>query len=108
MRIVRALDLVDDAGLISAYEAAHAAGQVPPAVIRDIREQGYLTMEIWRVADRLVMIAEVADDYPRAGDPALAPAVGAWEARMDLHQRPILQGGPKWAEMRRIFSLDEQ
>lgn len=107
-RIVTALDLVRDAALIAAYEARHAAGAVPADVVADIRGRGYLAMEIWRVADRVVMIAEVADDFPRPADPALRGAVAAWEVAMDGYQRPILDDGPKWGAMTRIFALSEQ
>ncbi len=104
-RQVFALDLVDDAVLIAAYEARHAAGAVPPDVIRDIRGRGYRDMEIWRVADRLVMIAEIDEAHP--ANPTLQPAVAAWEREMDSYQRPIA-AGPKWAAMTRIFALGQQ
>ncbi|HVZ18525.1 MAG TPA: L-rhamnose mutarotase, partial [Terriglobales bacterium] len=71
-RLVFAVDLVNDAALIAAYEARHAPGAVWPQVIRDIRDKGFLDMEIWRIGDRMVMIAEVTDDFPRSGDPALS------------------------------------
>lgn len=106
-RIVRALDLVRDADLIAAYEACHAPGAVPADVVRDLRERGFQEMEIWRVADRLVMIAQVAEDFPRPSDPSLQAAVDGWERRMDNFQRPFAPG-PKWAEMTRIFALSEQ
>ena len=106
-RIVRALDLVNDAGLIAAYEAYHAPKAVPGKVVRDLRDRGFLDMEIWRVADRLVMIAEVADDFPLSPDPSLQSSVEAWERTMDGFQRPITDG-PKWAGMTRIFALSEQ
>lgn len=104
-RLVFALDLVDDGTLIAAYEARHAPGAVWPEVLRAIRQRGFLDMEIWRVADRMVMIAEVADDFPRAADPANQEMVDRWEQEMDRFQRPILRNGPKWAPMARIFSL---
>ena len=106
-RIVRVLDLVADADLIAAYEAYHAPKAVPADVVRDLRGCGFCEMEIWRFADRLVMIAQVADDFPRPADPSLQAAVQAWERTMDGFQRPITDG-PKWAEMTRIFALSEQ
>lgn len=106
-RVVRALDLVDDAALIAAYEAYHAPKAVPADIVRDLRERGFRDMEIWRVADRLVMIAEVEDGFPLPSDPSLQVAVEAWERRMDNFQRAIVKG-PKWAEMTRIFALSEQ
>lgn len=107
-RIVSALDLVDDAALIAAYRARHAAGAVWPEIVRDIRDRGYRDMEIWQVADRLVMIAEVEDDFPRAADPAVQSKVAKWELEMDRYQRPIDPAGPKWVAMERIFSLRDQ
>lgn len=107
-RLVHALDLVADAALIAAYEARHAPGAVWPEVVGDIRQRGCRSMEIWRLEDRLVMIAEVEDDFPRPADPALQPRIQAWEAEMDAFQRPIRDTGPKWAPMVRIFALDEQ
>jgi L-rhamnose mutarotase len=107
-RIVTALDLVADAELITAYRARHAPGAVWPEVVRDIADRGYREMEIWQVADRLVMIAEVEDDFPRAADPALQPVIASWEAEMDAFQKPLDPSGPKWAVMERIFSLADQ
>ena len=107
-RMVLALDLVDDAALIAAYEARHAPAAVWPDVIRDIRLRGYVDMEIWRVDDRLVMIAEVTDDFPRRSDPALAQTVDDWESEMDAFQRPLRPDGEKWLAMRRIFALTDQ
>lgn len=107
-RIVTALDLVDDAALIAAYRERHAPGAVWPEVVRDIVQRGYREMEIWQIADRLVMIAEVEDDFPRVADPALQPVVASWETAMDVYQKPIDATGPKWAVMERIFSLADQ
>ncbi|HXH17365.1 MAG TPA: L-rhamnose mutarotase [Sphingomonas sp.] len=107
-RIVSALDLVDDAALIAAYRERHAPGAVWPEIVRDIRDRGYRDMEIWHVADRLVMIADVEDDFPRPADPRVQPRVAAWEAEMDRYQRPIGPAGAKWAVMERIFALEDQ
>jgi L-rhamnose mutarotase len=106
-RVVCALDLVQDAALIAAYEAHHAPKAVPADIVRDLRDRGYLEMEIWRVADRLVMIAEVDDTFPRPTDPSLQSSVEAWEQKMGGFQRAIIEG-PKWAEMTRLFALSEQ
>lgn len=106
-RVVRALDLVQDAALIAAYEAYHAPKAVPGDIVRDLRDQGYREMEIWRVAERLVMIAEVEDAFPLPPNPLLQSSVEAWERTMDGYQRPIMDG-PKWADMTRIFALSEQ
>ncbi|HEX5184143.1 MAG TPA: L-rhamnose mutarotase [Allosphingosinicella sp.] len=102
------LDLADDPDLIADYEARHAPGAVWPRVIAHIRAQGVEAMEIWRAGNRLVMIAEVADDYPR---PVPAPPeVEQWETLMWRYQRalPFAREGEKWVGMRRIFDLDAQ
>jgi L-rhamnose mutarotase len=107
-RLCFALDLVDDAALIAEYEARHAPGAVWPAVVAHIRAQGVEAMEIWRSGDRMVMIAEVAEDYPR---PAPAPPEHAeWEALMWRFQRALPHAAPgeKWVVMHRIFDLAEQ
>jgi L-rhamnose mutarotase len=109
-RICHALDLVNDAALIAEYEAAHAAGAVWPQVIAGIRQAGYESMEIWRTGDRLFMIAEVADDWPRDVAPEIAAIDAHWQDRMDRFQKRLPHGEPdeKWTAMTRIFSLDEQ
>lgn len=109
-RICLALDLVDDAALIAAYEAAHASGAVWPDVVKGIKQAGYDSMEIWRTGDRLFMIAEVADDWPKAVDPKLAASDALWQEKMDPFQKRLPHGraDEKWTPMIRIFSLDEQ
>ena len=102
------LDLADDPALIAEYEARHAPGAVWPRVIAHIRAEGVEAMEIWRAGTRLVMIAEVAEDYPR---PVAVPPEGErWEEAMWRYQRalPDAREGEKWVAMRRIFDLDAQ
>lgn len=106
-RALFVLDLKDDPELIAAYEARHAPGAVWPEVLRDIRQRGFSEMEIWRVADRLVMLAEIPAEGLAPSDPAVAPVIAEWEAAMDAYQRPITADGPKWLPMTRIFALDE-
>lgn len=98
-----ALDLVDDAALIADYEARHAPGAVWPAVFAHLRAQGVESMEIWRTGDRMVMIAEVVEDYPRDVEP---PAeIAEWEKLMWRYQRALPHAAPgeKWVPMQRIF-----
>ncbi len=106
-RALFALDLKDDPELIAAYEARHAPGSVWPEVLRDIRQRGFRAMEIWRVADRLVMLADIPEEGLAPSDPAVEPVIAEWEATMDAYQRPIAAGSPKWLPMTRIFALDE-
>ncbi|HET6537841.1 MAG TPA: L-rhamnose mutarotase [Sphingopyxis sp.] len=109
-RLCFALDLIDDAELITAYEAAHQPGAVWPEIIAGIRQAGYESMEIWRTADRLFMIAEIADDWPRALTPELSATDARWQKLMDRFQRPLPHGEPgeKWTPMSLIFALDDQ
>ena len=109
-RLCFALDLVADAELIAEYEHAHAAGRAWPEVTAAIRAKGFLAMEIWRTGDRLFMIAEVADDWPRAIPAELAATDARWEAAMDRFQKPLPHAAPgeKWVAMERIYLLDEQ
>ena len=109
-RLCFALDLVADADLIADYEKAHSPGAAWPEVTQAIRAKGFLAMEIWRTGDRLFMIAEVADDFPRAIPGELAAVDARWETTMDRFQKvlPHAAPGEKWVGMDRIFSLDEQ
>ncbi len=102
------LDLVDDAALIADYEARHAPQSVWPEVVAHIRAQGAESMEIWRAGDRLVMIVEAADDYPRPVSPP--PEIDRWEELMWRFQQPLpfAGDGEKWVPMARIFDLDAQ
>lgn len=103
-----ALDLVDDAAMIAAYEKWHAPGGVWPEVVADLRAQGVTDMEIWRAHDRMMMIIEAGDDFPRARPDA--PRVEEWQALMGKFQKPLKQSPPgeKWAPMKRVFSIAEQ
>jgi len=107
-RLCLVLDLVDDPERIAAYEKHHAPGAVWPAVVEDIRAQGIEGMEIWRSGDRMVMIATVSDDYPRARIPP--PEHDAWEKLMWEFQKalPHARPGEKWVPMTKIFDLSQQ
>lgn len=112
-RHVLLLDLIDDAAAIARYEAWHAAGAVPSAIVRSIRAAGIGAMEIHRSGTRLVMLMETGSDFDpaaKAAADAADPDVQAWEALMSTVQRPIpaAQAGEKWVAAHRIFSLDEQ
>jgi len=107
-RFCYALDLIDDAALIAEYEKRHAPGSAWPEVVAHIRAQGAEHMEIWRAGDRLMMIVEAANDYPR---PVPAPPeIDRWEELMWRFQRPLpfAPAGEKWVQMTQIFDLDAQ
>ena len=106
-RLCFALDLADRPELIAVYEQWHQPGAVWPEVLRHIRAQGVGKMEIWRTGNRLVMVAEVEEDYPRSAPPD--PKVAEWEGLMWQFQQPLPNAAPgeKWVEMKKIFDLDE-
>jgi len=102
------LDLVNDAALIQEYCRMHEPGSVWPGVIDHIRAQGVEKMEIWQHVDRLFMIIEATDDYPRRDvSHATSQDTDRWEAYMATFQRalPDAPPGEKWLPMRRIFAL---
>lgn len=107
-RLCLALDLVNDAALIQEYCRMHEPGSVWPAVIAHIRARGVIAMEIWQRGDRLLMVVDAADDYPR-NDPSDFRRLEneRWEACMTTFQRalPDRAPGEKWAPMRCIFRL---
>ena len=107
-RLCLALDLVNDAALIQEYCRMHEPGSVWPAVIDHIRAQGVIAMEIWQRGDRLLMVMDAADDYPRSDSSEFRLAQSAqWEALMATFQRvlPDHAPGEKWSPMRCIFRL---
>lgn len=98
-----ALDLKDDPQLIAEYEARHAPGNVWPEVLTFLEAQGFRDMQIWRSGDRLVMVAELADDRPRPVHPPREAL--EWEEEMSRYQRPLPHApdGLKWVPMDCIF-----
>jgi L-rhamnose mutarotase len=107
-RMCYALDLVNDAALIQEYCRMHTPESVWPAVIDHIRALGVESMEIWHHGDRLFMIVDAADDYPRR-DPSRVGQQESdrWEEYMAKFQRtlPGAAPGEKWLPLRRIFLL---
>lgn len=105
-RYALTLDLKDDAELIQAYEAHHRA--VWPEILQSLKQSGILHMEIYRVANRLFMVMEVADDFSFTNKAALDksdPRVMEWEELMWKYQQrlPFAKPGEKWVLMDKIF-----
>jgi len=103
-----ALDLKDDPDLIAEYEQYHR--DVWPEIIRSIREPGIEAMEIYRVANRLFMVMDVADGFSfeaKAAADRDNPVVQEWERLMWKFQQalPFAAPGEKWVPMDRIFTL---
>lgn len=109
-RLCFALDLEDNPALIAAYDGYHSAGAVWAEVIEDIHAEGYQDMQIWRTGNRLFMVAEVADDFPRdSRSDATREICDRWESLMDKYQRrlPFAPEHVKWMPMHCIFDLDQ-
>lgn len=104
------LDLVDDADSVERYRAWHRPGATPPAIIRSIRAADITLMEIYQIADRLIMIMETGPNFSseaKAAADAADPDVKAWEQLMDQFQKPLsgAQHGEKWVSATLIFDL---
>lgn len=108
MRYCFALDLKDNEELILEYQAYHQA--VWPEIIASIKEAGITGLEIYLVANRLLMIMETAKDFSfekkKTADMANAK-VQQWETLMWQYQQalPTAQPGEKWMLMNKIFTL---
>lgn len=107
-RYCLAVDLKDDAKLITEYERIH--GNVWPEILASIRDSGILDMHIYRTGNRLFMIMETTDDFSfdaKASMDRDNAAVQRWETLMwDFQQAlPWAAPGEKWVLMDKIFDL---
>jgi L-rhamnose mutarotase len=105
------VDLKDDPEHIAAYEAHHR--RVWPEVLQSLRDSGIVSMEIYRLHNRMFMILETTDDFSfeRKGSMDLAnPKVQAWEKLMGEFQQNLPWENPddawKWKPMDRIFEFN--
>jgi L-rhamnose mutarotase len=111
-RLYFALDLKDDPALITEYEAWHQPKRIWPEIPVLLRAAGIVELEIFRSGDRLVMVAEVPENFSAEQLARVASAderMRAWEKLMWKFQRPLPFAAPgeKWASMSRVFSLQE-
>ncbi len=109
-RYCLALDLKDDPALIAEYEQHHR--NVWPEIIKSIQDSGILSLEIYRIANRLFMLLETADDFSfehKNAMDAANPRVQQWEQLMWKYQQalPGARPGEKWVVMDRIFGLGD-
>lgn len=105
----QAIDLVDDAALIAAYERHHRA--VWPEVEAGLRAIGIREMRIWRLGTRLFMVFEAAEGFDPARDYqryAEDPRCRAWDEMMRTYQRraPGAREGEWWAAMAEVYRLE--
>lgn len=105
-----ALDLIDDAALIEAYEYWHKSENARPEIKQSILDSGITNMEIYRTGNRLFMIIETEDDFSfetKAAMDAANPKVQEWEQFVWQFQQPLpwAKEGEKWVLMDKIFTL---
>ena len=110
-RYCLALDLVQDAALIAAYENWHKAENAWPEIKKSIRDAGITGMEIYRTGNRLFMIMDTDDSFSferKAAMDSSNPTVQEWERLMWKFQQslPWAKEGEKWLLMDRIFNLN--
>lgn len=107
-RYCLALDLTNDEALIKEYEAYHQ--QIWPEIEQSIRGSGILSMQIYRVENRLFMIMETHENFSfdqKGAADAANPKVQEWETLMWKYQQalPGSKPGEKWRLMDKIFDL---
>jgi L-rhamnose mutarotase len=105
-RYCLALDLKDDASLITEYEEHHR--KVWPEILQSIRDAGIEKMEIYRTGCRLFMIMETNDSFNfenKAKADRANEKVQQWEQLMWQYQQalPETKPGEKWILMEKIF-----
>ena len=103
-----ALDLINDAELISGYKKHHE--NVWPEILKSIKDSGIVALEIYLVGNRLFMIMDVSDEFSseaKAKSDATNPKVQEWETLMWKYQQalPTAKKGEKWLLMENIFQL---
>ncbi len=103
-----ALDLKNDPELIEKYDEYHR--NVWPEVLDSLRDSGIVHMEIYRIANRLVMLIEVEDWFSfdkKAKMDADNQKVQEWETLMWNYQQalPVARPGEKWLPLKKVFDF---
>jgi L-rhamnose mutarotase len=107
-RYCLALDLKNDAELITEYERHHK--NVWPEIIKSIKDSGIEVLDIYRTGNRMVMIIEANENFSfekKALMDNSNPKVMEWENLMWTFQQalPWAKQGEKWIVMEKIFEL---
>ena len=105
-----ALDLKDDPMLIAEYEVYHR--RIWPEITRSIKSSGIVDLQIYRIATRLFMIMDTAEEFSlekKSMDDKKDSKVQEWEQLMWKYQQalPGSNAGEKWRMMQKIFDLAE-
>jgi L-rhamnose mutarotase len=107
-RYCLALDLKNDAELITEYERHHK--NVWPEIIKSIKDSGIEVLDIYRTGSRMFMIIEANENFSfekKALMDNSNPKVMEWENLMWTFQQalPWAKQGEKWIVMEKIFEL---
>ena len=107
------MDLKDDDELIAAYERYHRQDTIWPEIPEGIKACGIVSMDIYRVSTRLVMLMETDDDFElKSGFEKMGglPRQKEWAALMNTMQKRPEFAAPDehWVLMTQIFSLKER
>ena len=107
-RYCLALDLKNDPTLISQYEEWHR--KVWPEIEKSIVDSGIISLEIYRIDERMFMIIEADDSFTferKSAMDAANPKVQEWETLMWRFQQAIpgSRPGEKWRVMEKIYDL---
>jgi len=109
MRAVLTIDLKDDEATVETYRYHH--DRIWPEVAESLRRSGIVSMEIYLLGRRLVMVVEtdgrdVAAAFA-AHHASTNPQVTGWETLMKAMQSPVADAAPGewWARMERVFQL---
>jgi L-rhamnose mutarotase len=107
-RFCLTLDLKNEPELIAEYEKHHQ--NVWEAIQKSITDAGIISMQIYRLHTRMMMIMETEDDFSFESKnkmDANNPIVQEWEELMWKYQQalPIAKEGEKWMLMDKIFEL---
>ena len=103
-----ALDLIDDAELISEYKKYHE--KIWPEITKSIQSADIENLEIYLTGNRLFMIMEVNESFSFERKTAMDsenPKVQEWERLMWKYQDglPWAKKGEKWILMDKIYQL---
>lgn len=103
------LDLKDDPKLIAEYIEYHH--NVWPEIIKSFKESGIENLEIYQIANRLVMIMEVNGTFSfemKSESDRKNSKVQEWEHLMWKYQQAIPAAKPneKWLMMAEIFKME--
>lgn len=100
------LDLKDNDSLITEYEVHHQ--NMSPVILKSINDSGIISMQIYRLNTRMMMIMETEDNFSfeaKKKMDASNPEVQVWETLMWKYQQQLSMAkeDEKWMLMDKIF-----